>query len=87
MSKNKKLQLTITKAHGNMWAVEMRDHHCNYTCVYEPSVEQAMKYAEVWFANAETREAQHQVTNKAIMEMIELDKKAGITTNMSDGLD
>ena len=86
MSKNK-LNLTITKAHGNMWQVEMRDHHSNYTCVYEPSVEQAMKYAEVWFANAETREAQHQVTNKAIMEMIELDKKAGITTNMSDGLD
>ena len=82
-----KLNLTIEKAHGNMYKVEMRDHHCNYTCVYEPSVEQAMKYAEVWFANAETREAQHQVTNKAIMEMIELDKKAGITTNMSDGLD
>mgnify|MGYP003124399843 FL=1 len=82
-----KLNLTIEKAHGNMWKVEMRDHHCNYTCVYEPSVEQAMKYAEVWFANAETREAQHQVTNKAIMEMIELDRKAGITTNMSDGLD
>ena len=82
-----KLNLTIEKAYGNMWKVEMRDHHCNYSCVYEPSVESAMKYAEVWFANAETREAQHQVTNKAIMEMIELDKKAGITTNMSDGLD
>ena len=82
-----KLNLTIEKAHGNMWKVEMRDHHCNYSCVYEPSVEQAMKYAEVWFANADTREAHHQVTNKAIKEMIELDKKAGITTNMSDGLD
>ena len=86
MSQNK-LNLTIEKAHGNMYKVEMRDHYCNYSCVYEPSVESAMKYAEVWFANAETREAQHQVTNKAIKEMIELDKKAGITTNMSDGLD
>ena len=82
-----KLNLTIEKAHGNMYKVEMRDHHCNYTCVYEPSVEQAMKYAEVWFANTETREAQHQVTNKAIMEMIELDREAGITTSMSDRLD
>ena len=82
-----KLNLTIEKAHGNMWKVEMRDHHCNYSCVYEPSVEQAMKYAEVWFDNADTREAHQQVTNKAIKEMIELDKKAGITTNMSDGLD
>ena len=86
MSENK-LNLTITKAHGNMRKVEMRDHHCNYSCVYEPSVEQAMKYAEVWFSNADTREAHQQVTNKAIKEMIELDKKAGITTNMSDGLD
>ena len=82
-----KLNLTIEKAHGNMWRVEMRDHHCNYSCVYEPSVKQAMKYAEVWFDNADTREAHQQVTNKAIKEMIELDKKAGITTNMSDGLD
>ena len=82
-----KLNLTIEKAHGNMWRVEMRDHHCNYSCVYEPSVKQAMKYAEVWFDNADTREAHQQVTNKAIKEMIELDRKAGITTNVSDGLD
>ena len=82
-----KLQLTIEKAHSNMWRVEMRDHYCNYACVYEPSVEQAMKFAEVWFANADKREARQQVTNKAIKQMIELDKKAGITTNMSDGLD
>ena len=86
MSEKNKYRLTITEAHNNMYKVEMTDKHCSYSCVYEPSVEQAMKYAEVWFANAETREAQHQVTNKAIMEMIELDKKAGITTNMSDGL-
>ena len=86
MLPNKKLQLTITKV-NNSDCVEIRDYYSNYSCVYEPSVKQAMKYAEVWFANAETREAQHQVTNKAIMEMIELDREAGITTNMSDGLD
>ena len=86
MSKNK-LNLTIEKAHGNMWKVEMRDHHCNYTCVYEPSVEQAMKYAEVWFANAEIRRKENQTHAKAVMEMMAIDKKAGITTNMSDGLD
>ena len=86
MSQNK-LQLTMTKAHNNMWAVEMRDHYSNYACVYEPSVEQAMKFAEVWFANADIREAEHQATNKAMLEMIALDRKAGITTNMSDGLD
>ena len=86
MSKNK-LNLTITKAHGDMWQVEMRDHHSNYTCVYESSVKQAMQYALYWFERADEREAEHQATNKAIMQMIELDREAGITTNMSDGLD
>jgi len=82
-----KLSLTIEKAHGNMWKVEMRDHHANYSCVYEPSVEQAMKYAEVWFANTEVRRKENQAHAKAVMEMMAIDKKAGITTNMSDGLD
>jgi len=86
MSKNK-LNLTITKAHGDMWQVEMRDHHSNYTCVYEPSVKQAMQYALYWFERADEREEEHQATNKAIMQMIELDRKAGITTDTSDGLD
>ena len=82
-----KLQLTIEKAHGNMWRVEMRDHHCNYACVYEPSVKQAMQYALYWFERADQREEEHQATNKAMLEMIELDRKASITTSMSDGLD
>ena len=82
-----KLNLTIEKAHGNMYKVEMRDHHCNYSCVYEPSVESAMKYAEVWFANTEVRRKSNQTHAKAVMEMMAIDKKAGITTNMSDGLD
>ena len=86
MLPNKKLQLTITKV-NNSYCVEMRDYYSNYCCVYEPSVEQAMKYAEVWFANADIREAEHQATNKAIMQMVELDREAGITTSMSDGLD
>ena len=86
MLPNNKLQLTITKI-NNSYCVEMRDHYSNYACVYEPSVKQAMQYAEVWFANADIREAEHQATNKAIMQMVELDREAGITTSMSDGLD
>ena len=82
-----KLNLTITKAHGKMWQVEMRDHHSNYTCVYEPSVKQAMQYALYWFERADEREAEHQATNKAIMQMIELDREAGITTSTRDSLD
>ena len=82
-----KLQLTIEKAHSNMWKVELRDHYCNYNCVYEPSMVMAMSYALDWFKKADEREVHQQVTNKAIKEMIAIDKKAGITTNMSDGLD
>ena len=86
MSKNK-LNLTITKALGNTWQVEMRDHHSNYTCVYEPSVKQAMQYALYWFEKADEREEANQIHGKAIKEMNELDKKAGILTGYSDGLD
>ena len=86
MSKNK-LNLTIEKAHSNMYKVEMRDHYCNYTCVYEPSVKQAMQYALYWFEKTEQRREENQTHAKAVMEMMAIDKKAGITTNMSDGLD
>jgi len=86
MSKNK-LNLTITKAHSDMWQVEMRDHHSNYTCVYEPSVKQAMQYALYWFERADEREEANQIHGKAVKQMIELDREAGITTSTSDGLD
>jgi len=86
MSKSK-LNLTIEKAHSNMYKVEMRDHYCNYTCVYEPSIKQAMQYALYWFEKTEQRREENQTHAKAVMEMMAIDKKAGITTNMSDGLD
>ena len=81
-----KLQLTITKV-NNSYCVEMRDHYSNYACVYEPSVKQAMQYALYWFEKADEREQANQIRGKAIQEMIAIDRKAGITTNMSDGLD
>ena len=81
-----KLQLTITKV-NNSYCVEMRDHHCNYACVYEPSVKQAMQYALYWYEKADERKQANQLRGKAIQQMIALDRKAGITTNMSDGLD
>jgi hypothetical protein len=86
MLPNKKLQLTITKV-NNSYCVEMRDYYSNYCCVYEPSVKQAMQYADKWFAEAEQRYEENQIHAKAVMEMMALDRKAGITTNMSDGLD
>ena len=81
-----KLQLTITKV-NNSYCVELRDQYCNYACVYEPSVKQAMQYALYWYEKADEREQANQTRGKAIQEMIALDRKAGITTSMSDGLD
>ena len=72
MSQNK-LHLTIT-GDGSLYKVEMRDHHCNYTCVYEPSVESAMSYAAVWFANSEKREEASRIHSRAVQAMVEQDK-------------
>ena len=85
MSQNK-YQLTITKV-GESYSVEMRDYYANYCCVYEPTVEKAMEYAKQWFAEADERYQANQTHAKAVMEMMALDRKAGITTRFSDGLD
>ena len=81
-----KLQLTITKV-NNTYCVELRDHYCNFNCVYEPTMQKAMQYALYWFEKAEQRREENQAHAKAVHEMMALDRKAGITTNMSDGLD
>ena len=87
MSQNK-LHLTITQDGDTGWyRVEMRDHHCNYCCVYEPSVKQAMQYAEKWFANADKREEASRIHGKAVQAMQKLDKEKGILTDNYDGLD
>jgi|TARA_Y100000289_G_C3913435_1_gene146024 hypothetical protein len=85
-STNEKYQVTITKI-GESYSVEMRDHHCNYCCVYEPTITKALQYADKWFAEADEREKANQIHGRAVKAMIELDRKAGITTGMSDGLD
>ena len=86
MSQNNKYQLTITKV-GESYSVEMRDMYNNYCCVYEPSVELAMKYAEIWFARADEREEANKIHGKAVMQMNKIDKEAGILTGNYDGLD
>ena len=87
MSQNK-LNLTITQDGDTGWyRVEMRDHHCNYCCVYEPSVKQAMQYAEKWFADADKREEASRIHGRAVQAMQKLDKEKGILTGNYDGLD
>ena len=81
-----KLHLTITKINTS-YSVEMRDQHCNYAWVYEPSVKQAMQYALYWHEMTEQRHETNQLHAKAVMEMNKLDKEAGILTGNYDGLD
>ena len=90
MSKNKKYYITIEQSRvsfGDTFKVELEDHHGNYTCVYERSIEEAMNYAHNWCKQAEEREKNRQIQAKAIIEMNELDTKAGILTGNSEGLD
>ena len=46
-----------------------------------------MQYALYWYEKAEQRFETNQLHAKAVMEMNKLDKKAGILTGFSDGLD
>jgi len=86
MSQNK-YYITIESAHSGFFKVDLEDHYGNYTQVYEKTVEEALNYARNWCKQAEEREKNRQIQAKAIKEMNELDKKAGILTGFSDGLD
>ena len=80
------LKITITQS-GDFFKVDLEDHYGNYTQVYESTVPKAMQYALYWYEKAEQRHDENQAHAKAVMEMNKLDKKAGILTGNSDGLD
>jgi len=86
MSHNK-YKILIEYSHDNFYKVSLTDHHGNRNVVYEPSVDRAFDYAINWCRETDERQHAKEVQNKAIMDMIALDKIAGITTNNSDGLD
>ena len=81
-----KLKINITQSSG-FFKVDLEDHYGSTTVVYEPTLKQAMQYALYWCEMTEQRHETKQLHAKAVMEMMELDRKAGITTSMSDGLD
>jgi len=86
MSHNK-YNINIQYSHDNFYKVSLTDHHGARTVVYEPSVERALDYAMQWCHESDQRKQERDTHNKAVMDMIALDKIAGITTNNSDGLD
>ena len=86
MSQNK-YNINIQYSHDGFYKVSLTDHHGARTVVYEPSVDSAFDYAINWCRDTEERQHAKEVHNKAVMDMIALDRIAGITTDTSDGLD
>ena len=86
MSHNK-YNINVQYSHDNFYKVSLTDHHGARTVVYEPSVERALDYAMQWCQESDQRKQERDTHNKAIAEMIKLDRQAGITTSQSDSLD
>jgi len=89
-NKLKKYYITIEEqvvSFGITYKIDLEDHHGNHNQVYERTVEEALNYARNWCKQAEERQHSNEVHNKAIMDMIALDKIAGITTSTRDSLD
>ncbi|MDC3316534.1 hypothetical protein OAV33_01035 [bacterium] len=82
-----KYNITIEYSHSGFYKVSLSDHHGSRNVVYEQSVNSAFDYAINWCRDADERNHEKEVMNKAIAECIKLDKQAGITTNNRDGLD
>ena len=86
MSHNK-YNINVQYSHDNFYKVSLTDHHGARTVVYEPSVERALDYAMQWCHEADQRKQERDAHAKAVMDMIALDRIAGITTSQSDSLD
>ena len=82
-----KYKILIEYSHSDFYKVSLTDHNGARTVVYEQSVDRAFDYAINWCRESDTREEARQTHAKAVMEMIKLDKEAGITTSQRDSLD
>jgi hypothetical protein len=86
MSHNR-FNINVQYSHDGFYKVSLSDHNGARNVVYEPSVDRAFDYAINWCRESDIREEARQTHNKAVKEMMTLDRQAGITTRMSDGLD
>ena len=80
MKNNKKYYITIEEqkaSFGTTYKVELEDYNGNYTGVYERTIEEAINYAKNWCKQAEDRQKEKEIMNKAIAQCIEIDEKNG----------
>ena len=77
----------ITKDCNDFFKVEASDEYGFNTTVYERNILNASKYVIDWWENADERKHTNDLMNKAVKEMIEIDKRSGILTGNRDNLD
>ena len=82
-----KYNITIESAHDGFYRIDMLDHYGSKTTVYEPTIGDVVNYVKKWCLNADERKLERDTHNKAIAEMIKLDRQVGITTSTRDSLD
>ena len=77
----------ITKDCEDFYKVQASDEYGFRTTVYERTKESASNYLLNWFESADERKKSNDLMNKAIANCIEIDRKAGITSENYDALD
>ena len=77
----------ITRDSDDFFKVEVSDEYGFNTTVYERNILNASKYVIDWWENADERKHTNDLMNKAVKEMIEIDKRSGILTGNRDNLD
>tara|TARA_R100000995_G_scaffold16796_1_gene6671 strand:+ start:446 stop:697 length:252 start_codon:yes stop_codon:yes gene_type:complete len=69
------------------YKVEVWDNYGKYTCVYEKTREAASDFIMNWWEMSEKNKEKDESWNKAMLNMIEIDKKRGVMSGNRDGLD
>ena len=74
-------------SYGMSYKTEAWDEYGAYTCVYEPTDWEAMRYILKWWEGSKERKKSNDLLNRAIHECHQIDRKSGILTGNRDGLD
>ncbi len=77
----------IIKDNDEFFKVECTDSYGNSTVVYERNVLDASKFVMNYWENEDDRQDSKELMHRAMLNMIEIDKKYNITKGNSDGLD
>ena len=82
-----KRNVTISKSNGTMWKCEVTDSYGITHVNYWETQEQASKWTYHIWENEDNKVDKDDLMSKAILECIETDRKAGITSRYRDCLD